>query len=229
MDTRKRSIALAGWLIALAWLLPAAAGAAGAPDEQLDEITVNGARIKATRDPQKIVNWLKLLVGQFRYDGYVTPRREGTLGELLQVRGAADCEAFGKAPGVLCHLNVAWPEAHGTDGGEIPGGVSTLTPAIAQYGLDPDHLGIRFLQVDNKGIASYGQGYLFGDTLTTTTPCADIPDDCQRITKISAHADGRSIEMQVDIEQDSRRLVRFKFLLFRVGKPPQGAVSGGAP
>ncbi len=229
MRKQENTTALMGCLLALAMLLPVTVLHAAAPDEELDEVLVNGVRIKATRDPQKIVNWLKLLVGQFRYDGYVQPRRDGAIGNLLRVQGGADCTAFGKAPGVQCQINVTWPDAQGADGNEIPGGVSTLAPSITQYGLDPDHLGIRFLQVDNKGIASYGQGYLFGDTLTTTTPCADIPGDCQRITKISARVDGKTVEMQIDIQKDSERLVRFKFMLNRIGKVSEGAISGGAP
>ncbi len=98
---QEHTTAIGGWLLAL--LLPAMAVAADAPqaapsktvsanlpDEELDEVLVNGVRIKATRDPQKIVNWLKLLVGQFRYEGYVQPRREGALGSLLRVQGGAD-------------------------------------------------------------------------------------------------------------------------------------------
>lgn len=227
MVERKGKTARGIWLATLAALLPLAAPAAEAVQE-LDEVLVNGVRIKATRDPQQIVNWLKLLVGQFRYEGFVQPRIEGALPAMLRARGSADCTAFGKAPGVQCQINVYWPEPEGVDAAAVLGGISSLTPAIAQYGLDPDRLGIRYLQVDNKGIASYGQGYLFGDTLTTTTPCADIPGDCQRITKISARIDGRTVEMQTDIMKDSERLVRYKFTLHRVGKTPEGAISGGA-
>lgn len=229
MREQRQANAWTGCLLALAILMPTAGSAAAPPDEELDEVLVNGVRIKATRDAQKIVNWLKLLVGEFRYEGYVQPRRDGATGNLLRVNGGADCTAFGRAPGVQCQINVTWPDAKGADGSEIPGGVSTLAPAITQYGLDPDRLGIRFLQVDNRGMASYGQGYLFGDTLTTTTPCADIPGDCQRITKISARVDGKTVEMQVDIQKDSERLVRYKFMLHRIGKTTAGAIAGGTP
>ena len=198
------------------------------PDEELEETLVRGNRIKPTRDPQKIVNWLKLLVGQFRYDGDVKLEADEAPETPLQVRGVADCTAFGLAPGVHCSMKVVWPEVHGKNGAEIPGGVSTLVPAMIQYGLDPDHLGIRYLQVDSKGLANYGQGYLVNDTLTTTMPCPDIAGNCQRVARIHAGIDGKLIDMQIDIERDYQPVARFTFLLHRVGAVPKGAISGGA-
>ena len=195
---------------------------------ELDELLVEGNRVKPTRDPQKIVNWLKLLVGKFRYGGYVQLHGEGVSSRLLPAQGSADCTAFGRAPGVHCQVNVAWPEVHGPEGQDVPGGVSTLAPAMVEYGLDTDHLGIRFLQVDNQGLANFGQGYLVGDTLITTTPCPDVTGNCQRTTRITAHADGKLIEMQIEIVQDYERRVRYRFLLQRVGEVPAGAISGAS-
>lgn len=154
-------------VFAVAVLLPLAALAAE-PTQELDEVLVRGERLKPNRDPQQIVNWLKLLVGQFRYTGYVEISAEGVPRAALQVRGRADCIAFGLAPGVICTINVSWPEVHGPDGEEVPGGVSALAPAMIQYGLDTDRFAIRYMQVDNEGLADRGVGYLVGDSLTTT-------------------------------------------------------------
>jgi hypothetical protein len=201
--------------------------AATGPTLELGEVLVQGIRSKPTRDPQKIVNWLKLLVGEFRYSGYVQLPNDGKPGARLQVKGLAECTAFGLAPGVQCTINVIWPKAPGPNGEGVLGGLSTLSPAMIQYGLDVDRLGIRYLQVDNRGHGDYGQGYLVNDTLTTTMPCVDIKGNCQRISRITARPDGKIVDMQIDIEQDETRLVRYKFVLQRVGAVPAGAISGG--
>jgi len=203
-----------------------AADATTGGEQQLGQVTVEGTRLKATRSAQKIVDWLKRLVGPFRYEGSVELGGEGASRQALPVSGVADCTAFGRASGVSCTMMVTWPEVHGENGAQVPGGVSTLAPAIIQYGLDPDHIGIRYLQVDNKGLANYGQGYLVGDTLTTTTPCVGIEGECRRITTIDAHPDGNTTEMRIDIEQDFVRTVRFSFVLHRLS-PGQFRRGGG--
>jgi hypothetical protein len=195
----------------------------------MNEVLVNGVRIKPTRDPQLIVNWLKLLVGRFNYSGYVDPRIEGQLSNLLAVRGRADCSAFGLAPGVVCTLNVIWPDLPDSQAKTILGAASSLNPAMVQYGLDPDHLAVRYLQVDNRGIANAAQGSLVDGTLTTTTPCAEVAGDCKRIARITPRPDGKIVEMQTDYEVDGRRQVRFKFTLVRIGDVPKDAISGRAP
>lgn len=209
--------------------LAAPAWGAKAESRELDEILVNGVRIKPTRDPQKIVNWLKLLVGQFRYTGYVDLNAEGVPRQMLPVQGAADCEPFGRAPGVHCEMNVAWSEVRGPEGEELLGGVSTLLPAMVDYGLDTDRFGIRYLQVDNQGTADFGSAYLVNGTLTTTTPCPNLSGTCNRIARITPAVDGKRVEMQVDIEREYQRVVRYRFVLQRVGEVPEGAISGSEP
>jgi hypothetical protein len=83
------------------------------------------------------------------------------------------------------------------------------------YALDLNYLGIQFLHVDSRGMADSGLGYLTGDTLTTTTDCVDLSGDCKRISRIEARPDGKRIQMQIDIEQDGTRLVRYTFVLRR--------------
>jgi hypothetical protein len=209
-------------------LLPAAARAAQpeqGSNQQLDEIIVNGVRVKPDRDAVKILGWLRRFVGDFSYSGYVDVRAEGIPRQSQRqgVAGSARCVAFGKAPGVNCSLSVIWSEVHAPDGGDVLGGVSTLNPAMLQLGLDPDRLGIRFMQVDNRGIADRGNGYLFTNTLTTTNPCAGIPD-CLRTTRINAHPDGNFIEMQIDLEKDGIRVVRYLLVMTRK-QPDAGAAA----
>jgi hypothetical protein len=217
-----------GWLPALLLpsLLPAgavvaadAAPRAAPAEEELDEITVNGNRIKPIRNMQTILEWMVRLVGNFRYEGFVELRPgDGVPKERLPVRGVGECVAFGVAPGVQCSVAIRWPEVHGPDGAAVVGGVSSLNPAMILYGLDPDRRGIHFLQVDQHGVAEGGVGYLFDDVLTSTAPCEAIPGNCQRTTRINAQPDGKLIQMQVDIQQDGVRVARFNFELQRVPK-----------
>jgi hypothetical protein len=209
-----------------ALLVPVPAMPASPTDNELDDVLVRGARIKPTRDPQQIVNWLKLLVGEFSYGGFVQLRGEGVSRELLTVNGAASCTAFGRAPGVHCELNAVWPEKKGPNGEDLIGGVSTLSPAMVEYGLDTDRLGIRFLQVDNRGMAYHGRDYLVGNTLTTVTPCPDMPD-CTRTTRITPRIDGKLVEIEIEIEKEYQRVARFRFVLQRTDAVPEGAISGG--
>ena len=207
-------------------LLPIAGLAANAPEQELDEVLVRGARIRPDRDPQAIVDWLKRLVGQYRYSGYVDMRIEGAPKGRMAVQGVSECIPFGLAPSVQCTVNVVWPEVKGDNGEEVAGGVSNLHPAMIMYGLDPDHLGIHYLQVDSKGMANAALGYLVGDTLTTTTPCVDIPGHCERATRIDAQPDGKIVHMQIDINDEFNRVVRFNFVLTRTSEGWTGETTG---
>jgi hypothetical protein len=210
-------------------LLPTLALPASPATQELDEVLVNGSRVRPNRDPQQVVNWLKLLVGQFRYTGYVEASAEGVPREMLRVRGKADCIAFGLAPGVICRIDVTWPEVRGPGEAVVPGGISSLAPAMVQYGLDKDRYSIRYMQVDNKGLADRGHGYLVADSLVTSAPCVGLEGNCQRISRITPRDDGRIIDMQVDFERDAERIARFRFILHRAGEVAEGAFSGGTP
>lgn len=228
MKTRAGSVVMAAWLL-LPALLPGTIATAAAPatrppqpEQELDEVIVSGNRIKPERNMRTILEWLVRLVGQYRYEGFVEPRPGGVARERLPVRGFGDCIRFGIAPGVQCSVAIAWPEARGDDGEELVGGASTLNPAMILYGLDPDRRGIHFLQVDQRGIADGGVGYLLGDVLTTTAPCEGIPGNCQRITKIDAAPDGKLIQMQVDILREGVRVARFHFEMTRIEQQQPG-------
>ncbi len=210
-------------LLALAWLpataIAAAANApdkADAPDQELGEVLVTGKKSKSTkriRNPVSLTAWLNRLRGQFIYEGTVEVGSEGAPRRRRVATGASRCDAFG--PSVNCVVQVTWQEMHGSDGEDLPGGVSTLAPAMVIYALDMNYLAIQSLHVDSRGMADSGLGYLAGDTLTTTTDCVDLPGDCKRISRIEAQPDGKLIRMQTDIEQDEKRVVRYTFVLRR--------------
>lgn len=103
-------------------------------------------------------------------------------------------------------------------------GRSVLRPAVFVLGLDPDRLGVRFLQVDNKALGNGGRGCLSGDSVTTTSARVDLPAECRRIT---AHVDGKLVEIEVEVEKQLERKARFRFVLRRLNAVPEGAISGG--
>jgi hypothetical protein len=123
-------------------------------------------------------------------------------------------------------MQVVWPDMKFEDGTEIPGGISTLVPAMTLYGMDANFLGVRYLQVDNRGTGDGGLGYLRGNTLSTSTPCMDLPGDCKRTTRINAQSDGKLIRMDIDIEIDAFRVMRSQFVLRRVAVLPQDESDG---
>lgn len=210
-------LALVAWFpVAAIAAAPAASGTASTPDQELEEVVVSGKRsndLKRNRNPTELAAWLNRLRGDFTYDGVVELGSQDSRIRRRTASGASKCGAFG--PAVSCVVQVTWQETYDSEGGEIPGGVSTLAPAMATYAIDLNNLGIQFLQVDSRGMADSGWGYLTGDTLTTTTDCVDLPGDCKRISRIEARPDGKLIRMQTDIEQDEKRIVRYTFLLRR--------------
>jgi hypothetical protein len=214
-------------LLPLAAVLAASAPASSADaakktqeDEQLDEVLVNGTRIRAVRDPQKVLDWFARLVGKFTYEGQVDLHGQGRDEDKRSVHGMQDCVGFGPAPAVHCTINAIWPESRGPQGEQIPGGVSTLNPAMLLFGFEPDHIGIRYMLVDDKGVAQGALGLLMGDTLTSKTPCVDLPGDCQRSVRITAQPDGQALEMHIDLERDGRPAIAYAFVLHRMPGTP---------
>lgn len=143
--------------------------------------------------------WLRRLTGRFRYDGV----REELAGVWVErdsaapfyrretVKGLGDCRAVGTGPGVHCVLNVTW------------GPTSTLAPAMIQYGIDPDNLGVRYLQVNNRGIAEEALGFLRGNRATFKTECVNVPaiPKCRLLIHIDA-AEGKPIQLRITPEFD---------------------------
>jgi hypothetical protein len=208
-------------VIAVALAFPVMASLAAAAEEQtevLDEVVVSGER--PSRSTTGIASWLRRLLGRFTVEGYVEVGAEGKPGDRLSVRGVADCAEFGYMPAVSCDLHINWPAAKGQGGEEIPGGVSTLAPAMILYAFEVDRIALRYMLVDSKGTAEVGSDYLRGNTFSVTSDCIGIPGDCKRVMRVNARPDGRLVQMQIDIIRDSRLALRYRFEMNRAGRAP---------
>lgn len=213
--------------IALALLLPAVARTADAPPaslprptadskppDELGEVLVTGE--KPVNKVSELIPWLRRLPGTYSYEGYVDLNGKDDPDGRQKIYGVGECVGFGVAPGVQCEINVRWKEVRGPNGEEIPGGVSYFAPAMVLYGLEPDELGIRYLQVDNRGLAEGSTGVIVGDTASFRTPCVDMPEGCQRIVRVTAEPESKVIDMQIDTEVNFEMQTRFRFLLRRL-------------
>lgn len=228
-----------GWIVALVLLLPGPVPAAdyactkptpqsaslplGDQLKELDEVIVKPA--KATSRPKALGAWLQLLQGQYTYDGSVDLCGHGNAADLRPVTGKADCAAIynyteTESPtSVYCVIDVRWPLVQGEGSKLVVEGESRLSPAMVVFGVVPDLPGIQFMEIDSKGMTTHAKGKLVGDTLTARGTCG-APSACQKVTRISAHPDSNEIAMLIDIDIDSTRTVRHRFLLHRVSNIP---------
>lgn len=206
---------------------PAATTAAEQEEEVLDEVVVSGER--PSRSPTGIAVWLRRLLGRFSVEGYVDVGGKGNPEDKLPVRGAVDCAEFGYMPAVSCDLSINWPATRGLDGTEIPGGVSTLAPAMILYAFEVDWIALRYMLVDSRGTAEVGRDYLRGNTFSATSDCVGIPGDCKRVMRVNARPDGKLVQMQIDIMRDSRLALRYLFVMHKVGGTPGTSATGAPP
>jgi hypothetical protein len=210
--------------------VPADSQPAPAPLEELDEVLVEGRRVRAPPkswdDYQQPFNFLARLVGKFDVEGYVDLRAQGNNEDLRKVRGQANCLGFGSAPGVQCELTARWPRTTGPDGAEILGGVSTLDPAMLLFGFDPAALGVSHVLVDNRGIADTAVGRMISpNTMLSRSRCVAVPGNCERTARISMEPDFKIIRMNIDLAIDQQKSVSFVFVMNRV--PDSAAVVYG--
>lgn len=230
---------LLGMTLALAEAAGAAAPAPQASQQpreqqQLDEVTVEGRRERQHK-PQQSFDWLARLVGEFTIEGHVLANPDGSSSESREAQGHALCVGFGVAPGVLCDLKVRWPEVTGADGAPVPGGVSTLDPAVMLFGFnlgahadpihggrynaaaDPESYTIAHILIDSRGVAEAGSGFRAGtDTMTSRAPCVAIPAGCERLVRIIAPDDLKTVQMRIDLAIDGDVALRHEFVLHRV-------------
>lgn len=192
---------------------------AGTQLAELDEVVVTPRQV--VHRARDLGTWLKRLEGQYRYEGHVDLCGQGRAADQRPVVGEADCFSITRDPdnvplrGLYCVIDVRWPQVRDENGAVVMGGESRLSPAVAIYGVAPDLPGIQVMQLDNKGIATHAKGQLTGNTLITRASCG-TPDDCQRVTRITAHPDSEDISMLIDMEIGSRRVLRHAFLLHRI-------------
>jgi hypothetical protein len=134
--------------------------------------------------------WLRRLVGQYRYDGVAVQTAGKNAGHILDsVEGRGVCVGFGVGPGASCMINA---------------GLFPLNPAMLLYGIDPDELGIRYLQADDKGIVQSSLGFLKADTVTFKRPCMNwqaANPTCEQIIRFRA-TPRRTLEMWIDVVFD---------------------------
>jgi hypothetical protein len=211
------------------------------------EKVIDPAEVAATRAAKlaELEAWLKRLVGSFRYEGDVAEaiaqfsigRDVRTQYSRSHAKGMADCIGFGDGPGVQCVIKVTWPPTrayHPAQGGagspSTPGFAEylILNPAMSLYGIDPDKLGIRYMQVNGKSVAEIGLGTLNGDVLAFETPCklGELPTTCRQFTRIIAAPDRKSIRIEIDAKLSiSLTKISFRFLLHRVPERSSEAAS----
>jgi len=242
------------WLIALLLALPypasAAEAAASEPatqaqlrDQQLGEVLVEGRRSKprhpSFKEYQQPFDFLARLVGQFYVEGSVDLHALGKREDLRAVSGRAECVGFGVAPGVQCELRIRWPGTTGPNDEQIPGGISTLNPAVMVFGFEsadatlrprgigmparpgdtdePQQPGISWILVDSKGVAETAVGEMATpDTLRSRSKCTAIPGNCERVALITAQPDLQVVDMNIDLLIDQQKAVSFVFALHRL-------------
>lgn len=207
-------------LLALLPAFPQLVAAAEKPpprsDQQLDEVLIDGVRIKGERNAQKIVDWMTRLVGSFTFDGHVDLHGKAIAADLRQVQGTGICTGFGPLPAVQCDLRVRWPEATGPGGATLPGGVSSFDPAMIIYGFEPNRLRVHYLLVGSKGTATGDLAPLVGDTLVSRIQCTDFPGNCQRVMQVTAAPDMQSVEMRIVLSVEGQKALEYAFVMRRV-------------
>jgi hypothetical protein len=186
-------------------------------DEVLSEVTITAE--KPTRKVGDLIPFLRRMLGQYTIDGKVDLGGQGKPEDRWTAVGTGNCVGFGVAPGVQCELNVKWPQIPGPNGEAVMSGVFGMEPMMILYGLEPDELGIRYLQVNNKGLAEGATGYMIDDTVTFKTPCVNTEPGCQRVTRVTARSDNKVVDFQIDTEINYQVAARFNFKLRRVANP----------
>lgn len=210
MVPRRRLTILSG---CLALLL---AGTAGAQPRNEPELSGREAVLPVT-EPAAIGEWLRRLVGRFRYDGMIqdgpcVDAETGTPRDSCRsVQGNSDCIGIGDGPGVQCVLKVTWPEIIRPGEMEVyqP---AYLDPAMDLYGIDPGKSAVNYLVVNHKGLPEGGLGYIRGDTLKIKTNCVNRGVDtdlnqCRRILIIEARRDASIVYVWFGMGQEPSGIV----------------------
>jgi hypothetical protein len=183
----------------------AGAQAHGPPPASLQSDAEESATTRAEQLAE-MDQWLRRLVGRFRYEGkLVFPIIAGVVNgrpqkayEEMQFEGKGDCVAIGTGPGVQCIVDVDWPTSTPRRI-EVP--PSPYSPAMTLYGIDPGVPGIRYLQINNKGLPEGSMAPLEGNRIKFITPCVNASPNCRRIVRITATPDNK-VEMTLETWTD---------------------------
>jgi hypothetical protein len=238
-------------ILVVALLLPVPALCAGftcaSSTNAGEKGVLEAPEIADDRDPDALTSgkdmqaWLKRLVGQYTYGGFVDLCGKGNPKDQRPVAGKADCIAAGPTPAVHCRVNVTWSAAYKENGAPVLGGVSTLAPAELLFGMEiptnpmtvgkgPNGWGLVVLQQDSNGEAEWASGELLGDTFYSRSVCFDIPGDCHKSKWITARPESDEISMVLDITIDRQRVLRQSFILHRKPNARQpDRAAGSAP
>lgn len=141
---------------------------------------------------EKLGAWLRRMVGEFRYDGFV----QFGFGDERLVKGTQDCTSIGDGPGAHCVTDMSWPEISAMG---MHGPISYLQPAVTLYGIGPTAADISFMQVDAR---SWPEGVTArlrsGDVVRFQVPCVNAPAACRTIIRITARPDDTPIQLKID-------------------------------
>lgn len=235
-------------ILLLALLLPApvfAAGAACAPpppraQEQSDLQELEEIVVVAKEDESYLRDlraWLKRLVGEYSYEGYVDICGNGNPVDLRPVTGRADCIAISSAPTIQCTVDMRWPVAVQQNGQAAPGSEYNLVAAHVIYSVENRYLpeqqmnrwGLMSMQVDSKGTAEWASGALIGDSFVSKEPCVGMPGDCRKSMRITAERNSELVTMLIDTDVGEQRVMRQSLVLNRGSKSRNVEPSGNRP
>jgi hypothetical protein len=153
--------------------------------------------------------WIRRLAGAFRIEGSVdlpgasdAPRRVSTLGK-------ADCR---RAGGVECFLDMTWEQA--------PDGQPAVHSSTLMYAVDLGINGVRFMQVDDDGVAESGSGLVSGDTLVATSSCARVAGKCVSKLSVTVGPDQQPVQMELSMQVNGKHVGGYQLTLRRVGVSP---------
>ena len=169
-----------------------------------EEIKVTGEAFVAVTDPAAMAEWLRRLVGRFKFDGAIQLGAQPTCPPQCEpIKGLGDCVAVGTGPGVQCIFNITWQDMFQTnfDQGTVdapPGAVAYLDPAMALFGLDPGAAAVNNLLVNDKGLPEGSRGGITNITAKFSTQCVNEVSTCRRVMRIEAKPDSNLIYMWID-------------------------------
>jgi hypothetical protein len=153
--------------------------------------------------------WLRRLVGHYSYTGTeeVPPAycitaasgRSCTASRPREARGVWDCVAVGAGAGVHCVFGSTAPLRIADDVSSVAD-LNMDSPTMILFGIDPDVPTVRYMRIDEDGIASEATGDLKGNTVVFRKPCtreARSASSCLEIFKIEA-PENRPAQVTID-------------------------------
>lgn len=181
---------------------------AGPPAELTPELTE--ARRAATVAAMEA--WLRGLVGHYRYTGVeeVPPEscttnafgmddpRTCAGAQPREAYGSWDCIAIGAGAGVHCIFGSTAPlRISDITDGAVPN-LNLDSPTMVLFGIDPDVPTLRYMRIDDDGIAYEATGSLRGNTASFRKPCRHGPvASCLEIFRIELR-DGKPPQAIID-------------------------------